>query len=108
MTARRRTETEEVADMPPETPELPQPDYGGLGTMIAREVAIEARRARAMREWYHIEHLADTAPLGPEGGKLKAEGGVQSSDLQVLGLYRVTGEKGMAYDVLIRDPNPEH
>ena len=83
MTARKRTETEEVADLSPETPELPQPDYGGLGTMIAREVAIEARRARALREWYRIEHLTDTAPRkgAPED--------------KVLGLYRVTGEKGL-------------
>src|SRR5438876_1428612 len=93
MTARKRTDAEEVADMPEE---VPQPDYGGLGTMIARELAIEARRARARREFYRIEHAADTAPRrgAPED--------------RFLGLYRVTGDSYRVYDVLIRDPNPEH
>lgn len=114
MTARRRTETEEVADLPPETPELPRPDYGGLGTMIAREVAIEARRARAMREWMRIEHVPGTEPASDDGRRTMDDKGQKatvhrpSSIAPFLGLYRVTGEKGLAYDVLIRDPNPEH
>src|SRR5690242_18330711 len=94
MTARKRTDAEEVADLPKEAP---QPDYGGLGTMIAREVAIEARRSRARREFYRIEHAADTAPTTR---------GVPED--KFLGLYRVSGENGLEYDVLIRDPNPEH
>src|SRR5437868_8709547 len=93
MTARKRTDAEQVADLPEEAP---QADYGGLGTMIAREVAIEARRARARREFYRIEHAADTAPrrAAPED--------------RFLGLYRGTGGSSRVYDVLIRHPNPEH
>ncbi len=52
MTGRKRTDAEdkiELAEL------LPQHDFGGLGTMIAREVAIEARRARARREFFRIE-----------------------------------------------------
>ena len=80
-----------------ELPEdAPKPDYGGLGTMIAREVAIEARRDRARREFYRIEHEPDTAP---QRG---------SPETRFLGLYRVTGSNDRVYDVLIRDPNPEH
>jgi SNF2 family DNA or RNA helicase len=93
MTARKRTDAEEVADLPEEAP---VPDFGGLGTMIAREVAIEARRARARREFYRIEHAEDTAPRRG------------SPEDRFLGLYRVMGENRREYDVLIRDPNPEH
>jgi SNF2 family DNA or RNA helicase len=93
MTARKRTDAEEVEEVPEGVPEY---DYGGLGTMIAREVAIEARRARARREFYRIEHAADTAPRRG------------SPEDRILGLYRVTGENGREYDVLVRDPNPEH
>src|SRR5438105_5883470 len=64
--------------------------------MIARELAIEARRARARREFYRIEHAADTAP---------SRG---APEVRFLGLYRVTGDSYRVYDVLIRDPNPEH
>src|SRR3954447_16035632 len=93
MTARKRTDAEE----PEETLEqTPQYDYGGLGTMIARSMAIEARRDRARREFFRIEHAADTAPR--KG----------SPEDKFLGLYRVMGSSDRAYDVLIRDPNPEH
>ena len=56
----------------------------------------EARRTRARREFFRIEHAADTAP---------ARG---APETRFLGLYRVTGENGREYDVLVRDPNPEH
>lgn len=90
---RKRIDTEEPIDL---GEEAPRPDYGGLGTMIARQVAIEARRDRARREFYRIEHEAGTAPF---------EGGPESD---ILGLYRVTGSNDRVYDVLIRDPDPEH
>lgn len=92
MTTRRRTDTEEPSDDLPE--DLPEYDYSGLGTMIAREVAIEARRSRARREFYRIEHSSPSQKAEPES--------------KVLGLYRVTGDNGREYDVLVRDPNPEH
>lgn len=92
MTARKRTDTEEPSDDLPE--DLPEYDYGGLGTMIAREVAIEARRARARREFLRVEHVSQSQKGEPES--------------KVLGLYGVTGENNREYDVLIRDPNPEH
>ncbi len=88
MTTRKRTDTEEPAD------DLPEYDYGGLGTMIAREVAIEARRSRSRREFFRIEHVSPSQKSEPES--------------KVLGLYRVTGENNREYDVLVRDPNPEH
>ncbi|HEX8220774.1 MAG TPA: hypothetical protein VF914_16405, partial [Chloroflexia bacterium] len=91
MTGRRRTDAEEVADLPEDRPEY---DYGGLGTMIAREMAVEARRARARREFFRIEHATPSRKGEPES--------------KVLGMYRVTGENGREYDVLVRDPNPEH
>ncbi|HYP21612.1 MAG TPA: LAGLIDADG family homing endonuclease, partial [Chloroflexia bacterium] len=91
MTGRRRTDAEEVADLPEDQPEY---DYGGLGTMIAREMAVEARRARARREFFRIEHVTPSRKGEPES--------------KVLGMYRVTGESGREYDVLVRDPNPEH
>src|SRR4051812_32309130 len=95
MTARKRTDAEENLEEP-EDAQAAEYDYGGLGTMIAREVAIEARRSRARREFYRIEHEADTAPRKgtPED--------------KFLGLYRVAGENGRTYDVLVRDPDPEH
>src|SRR3954471_509076 len=111
MTARKRTDAEEVADMPEVAP---QPDYGGLGTMIAREVAIEARRSRARREFYRIEYVADTAPRGSGirdqglASTGKADPRPPTPDPSFLGLYHVLGENGREYDVLIRDPNPEH
>jgi superfamily II DNA or RNA helicase len=92
MAARKRTDAEPLPELPEE---MPQPDYGGLGTMIAREVAIEARRSRARREFYRIEHVNPT---------LK-DAGLES---KFLGLYKVTGENKREYDVLVRDPNPEH
>src|SRR4051794_36381333 len=93
MTARKRTDAEEPEEALEQTP---QHDYGGLGTMIARSMAIEARRDRARREFFRIEHAADTAPRkgNPED--------------MFLGLYRVMGSSDRVYDVLIRDPNPEH
>jgi len=92
MAARKRTDAEPLPELPEDTP---QPDYGGLGTMIAREVAIEARRSRARREFYRIEHVNPTV----KGA---------SAESKFLGLYKVTGENKREYDVLIRDPNPEH
>src|SRR4051794_25561957 len=92
MTARKRTDAEPIPELPEDTP---QPDYGGLGTMIAREVAIEARRDRARREFYKIEHVNPTV----KGA---------SPESKFLGLYRVSGDNNREYDVLIRDPNPEH
>jgi SNF2 family DNA or RNA helicase len=92
MAARKRTDAEPLPELPEE---MPQPDYGGLGTMIAREVAIEARRSRARREFYRIEHVNPTV----------TGAGAES---KFLGLYKVTGENKRDYDVLIRDPNPEH
>ncbi|MDQ6693136.1 MAG: DEAD/DEAH box helicase [Chloroflexota bacterium] len=91
MTTRKRTDAEEVDDKPESAPEY---DYGGLGTMIAREVAIEARRTRARREFFRIEHASPSQRGEPESN--------------FLGLYRITGENNREYDVLIRDPNPEH
>src|SRR5438270_6332263 len=61
MTARKRTDAEEPADLPEDRPEY---DFGGLGTMIAREVAIEARRSRARREFFRIEHVMPSADHG--------------------------------------------
>ncbi len=91
MTTRKRTDAEDID----ETIEgLPEYDYGGLGTMIAREVAVEARRSRARREFFRIEHASPTTKGEPESN--------------FLGLYKVRGENGREYDVLIRDPNPEH
>lgn len=92
--ARKRTDAEEPINLAEE--EAPRPDYGGLGTMIAREVAIEARRDRARREFFRIEHEPDSAPF---------KGGPES---QILAMYHVTGSNDRIYDVLIRDPNPEH
>lgn len=91
MATRKRTDAEEAVDLPEE---LPQYDYGGLGTMIAREVAIQARRDRARREFFRIEHASPSTKGEPES--------------KFLGLYRVTGENNRQYDVLIRDPDPEH
>src|SRR5438046_1159723 len=102
MTARKRTD----AEPPPEIPETaPKYDYGGLGTMIAREVAIEARKDRARREFYRIEHES----LGPtmDDGRRTMDG-PKSKIPAFLGLYRVTGSNNRIYDVLIRDPDPEH
>src|SRR6476620_5443886 len=90
MTARKRTDAEEIPELPEDTP---KPDYGGLGTMIAREMPIEMRRARARREFYRIEHVNPTVNDGDPESKF-------------LGLYRVMGDNGREYDVLIRDPNP--
>ncbi|MEO8286378.1 MAG: DEAD/DEAH box helicase [Chloroflexota bacterium] len=92
MTARKRTDAETLPDLPEDTP---KPDYGGLGTMIAREVAIEMRRSRARREFFRIEHVNPTVKGADPANKF-------------LGLYSVTGENNREYDVLIRDPNPEH
>jgi superfamily II DNA or RNA helicase len=91
MTTRKRTDAEEAVDLPEE---LPQYDYGGLGTMIAREVAIQARRDRARREFFRIEHASPSMKGEPES--------------KFLGLYKVMGENNREYDVLIRDPDPEH
>ena len=95
MTTRKRTDAEDDVDVP-DAESLPQYDYGGLGTMIAREMAIEARRDRARREFFRIEYASDTAP---QRGK---------PEDKFLGLYHVTGSNNRTYDVLIRDPNPEH
>ncbi len=93
MTGRhRRTDREEAADIVPEPSS--EYDYGGLGTMIARQWAIEARRQRARREPFTIEHAAPSIGGEPQS--------------KVLGLYKVKGDSGREYDVLIRDPNPEH
>ncbi|MGA7731383.1 MAG: SNF2-related protein [Chloroflexia bacterium] len=99
MTARKRTDAEppiEITDPDDEAESAPQArdDYGGLGTMIAREVAIQARRDRARREFFRIEHTSPETPGKPES--------------KFLGLYRITGESSIPYDVLIRDPHPEH
>ena len=91
MPGRKRTDSEEVEEL---AEELPQHDFGGLGTMIAREIAIEARRARARREFYRIEHVNPTKKGVPE--------------TRFLGLYTVTGENGREYSVLVRDPDPNH
>lgn len=93
MTGRRRTDAEEVAELPEDVPEY---DYGGLGTMIAREVAVEARRARARREFFRIEHNNSSPSKRGE------------PESRFLGMYSVRGESGRVYDVLVRDPNPEH
>jgi superfamily II DNA or RNA helicase len=99
MTARKRTDAEppiEITDPDDEVESAPQArdDYGGLGSMIAREVAIQARRDRARREFFRIEHTSPETPGKPES--------------KFLGLYRITGESSIPYDVLIRDPHPEH
>ncbi|HUP27534.1 MAG TPA: SNF2-related protein, partial [Chloroflexia bacterium] len=91
MTTRKRTDAEEAVDL---AEDLPQYDHGGLGTMIAREVAVEARRSRARREFFRIEHASPSTRGNPES--------------KFLGLYRITGENNREYDVLVRDPNPEH
>lgn len=96
MTPRKRTDSEPIPDLPE-----PASQYdtggtggtGGIGVVIAREVAIEARRARARREFYRIEHTSPTTKDHPES--------------KFLGLYSITGENKRQYDVLIRDPNPE-
>jgi hypothetical protein len=93
MTTRKRTDTE-IVDEPPE--QLPQHDFGGFGTMIAREMAIEARRARARREFFRIEQVQSP------GSK------VQSPEAKILGMYSVVGENSREYSVLIRDPDPSH
>lgn len=99
MTARKRTDAEppiEITDPDDEAESAPRAreDYGGLGTMIAREVAIQARRDRARREFFRIEHMSPVTQSKPES--------------KFLGLYRITGESSIPYDVLVRDPNPEH
>ncbi len=101
MTARKRTDSEEVADLPEDPP---QHDFGGFGTMIAREVAIEARRARARREFFRIEKQDSgfTEKGKSKDPKLKAQ------DPKFLGLYSITGENSRAYSVLVRDPDPNH
>src|SRR5687768_16472027 len=91
MSTRKRTDAEEAVD---QAEDLPQYDYGGLGTMIAREVAVEARRTRARREFFRIEHTSPSKRGDPES--------------KFLGLYRVTGENNREYDVLVRDPDQEH
>ncbi len=99
MTARKRTDAEPPIEITPPEDEAESSgqaryDYGGLGTVIAREVAIQARRDRARREFFRIEHTSPETPGNPES--------------KFLGLYRITGESSIPYDVLIRDPNPEH
>lgn len=93
MAARKRTDAEEPDD-PPE--DLSTYDFGGLGTMLARQVAVDARRDRARREFYRIEHVNPTVARRGE------------PETRFLGLYRVRGENGREYDVLVRDPNPDH
>lgn len=97
MTGRKRTDSEEKIELPES---LPQHDFGGIGTMIAREVAIEARRARARREFYRIEQVTAARTTKDEG---KA-----SQSPKFLGMYRVMGENNREYNVLIRDPDPDH
>jgi len=117
MTGRKRTDAEDEIEL---AEALPQHDFGGLGTMIAREVAIEARRARAQREFFRIEHVGATR-TADEGRKTKDDedhasrithhGPNPKSKIQnpkFLGLYRVMGENNREYSVLIRDPDPEH
>lgn len=96
MTARKRTDAEPPIPAEDEAESAPQAEhtYGGLDTMIAREVAIQARRDRARREFFRIEHASLIIPDKPES--------------QFLGLYRVTGESSIPYDVLMRDPNHDH
>ncbi|HEX9989714.1 MAG TPA: DEAD/DEAH box helicase [Chloroflexia bacterium] len=91
MSTRKRTDSEQTDDLPQDLPEY---DHGGLGTMIAREVAIQARRDRARREFFKIEHVSPSKRGEPES--------------KFLGLYRITSDNGREYDVLIRDPDPEH
>lgn len=104
--ARKRTETESPIEIDPsltdeggiEAEELlegrvPQFD-GGLGTMLAREIAIQARRDRSRREFFRIEHMSPVVKDKPES--------------KFLGLYRITGESSIPYDVLIRDVDPDH
>jgi hypothetical protein len=109
MTGRKRTDAEEAADLPED---LPQHDFGGLGTMIAREVAIEARRARARREFFRIEQVnaARTTDDGRRTTDDEAETNPKSEirNPKFLGMYRVMGENNREYSVLIRDPDPEH
>lgn len=92
MATRKRRADAEPKEALPES--LPKYGYGGLGTMIARQVAIEARRSRARREFFTIEHTNPSTAGEPRS--------------KFLGLYKVTGENKREYDVLIRDPNPEH
>ena len=102
MTARKRTDAEPPPEIPPDSP---APDYGGLGTMLAREVAIEARKDRARREFYRIEHQ----PLDVSAsGQRRGPNGPKDDAPKFLGLYRITGSNNRVYDVLIRDPDPEH
>ncbi len=97
MTARKRTDAEPPIPPPDDQAEAaPQAEYtyGGLGTMIARELAIQARRDRARREFFRIEHSSLIIPGKPES--------------KFLGLYHVTGESSIMYDVLMRDPSHDH
>lgn len=101
MAARKRTDTEPPIEADKNTSSAEDalesivPAYdGSLGTMIAREVAIQARRDRARREFFRIEHMSPVMPKQPES--------------KFLGLYTITGESSIPYDVLIRDPDPEH
>ena len=106
MTARKRTETESPIEVDANLTDeggidaeelregrVPQFD-GGLGTMIAREVAIQARRDRARREFFRIDHVSPVVKDRPES--------------KFLGLYSIVGESKIPYDVLIRDVNPDH
>ncbi|MEO5952597.1 MAG: DEAD/DEAH box helicase [Chloroflexia bacterium] len=104
---RKRAETE-----PPIEPDASLTDEGGLeaegstargrvpqynsslGTMLAREIAIQARRDRARREFFRIEHTSPVLKDKPES--------------KFLGLYTIMGESSIPYDVLIRDVNPDH
>jgi SNF2 family DNA or RNA helicase len=106
MTTRKRTDAEEKE---PALEEVQSFDYGGLGTMIAREVAIEARRSRARREFFRVEHIWQSTEGGQESGTIQSpDSGNKNAASKILGLYRVTGESARPYDVLIRDPDPEH
>src|SRR3954471_15814986 len=108
MTARKRTDSEEpverAADAPPYT-------HGGLGIVLAREIAIDARRARARSEFFRIEHAESRqSPVASrQSTDHNSALSTQHSALpKFLGLYRVTGSNDRVYDVLIRDPDPEH
>ena len=97
MTARKRTDAEPPIPPPEDEAEAAHQaeyTYGGLGTMIAREVAIQARRDRARREFFRIVHSSPIIPGKPES--------------KFLGLYHVTGESSIVYDVLMRDPSHDH
>ena len=118
MTARKRTDSEPAIDVDLPDPEQPSsPNYGGLGTMIAREVAIEARRSRARREFFRVEHVWSSSDDGREFASSSTDDSLHTSGKQpaasrpeakFFGLYRVTGESNRPYDVLIRNPDPEH